>query len=445
MPKILVVDDEENIRKVLSGLLKKNGYTSVLTAADGIKALEIVNDDNIDLIISDIEMPAMDGLELFLKVKDTGIPFIILTAYGTIETAVNATKNGVYDFIAKPFDEKNLIDTVNKALREYGRNGLEISPGSIDELFFASTNEKIARIKENMNRVVNTRAGILILGETGTGKGLLANILHYLSPEKERPFIKINCSAIPENLIESELFGSMKGAFTGAVTDKPGKFETADGGTIFLDEIGELRMDLQVKLLSVIQEKELTRLGENKARKIDVRIIAATNIDIHAAIAEKKFREDLYYRLNVVEFTLPPLRERKDDILSITEYFTEKYSKEYSLQKKSFDPGARELLCGYRWPGNIRELENVIQKMLIMEKENVITEDVLKNYIKMADTAFEDAGASMIDAGKNERAKKEAELIKDALMKTDNNKTKAAELLGISRRMLLYRIKEYGI
>jgi DNA-binding NtrC family response regulator len=442
MPKILIADDEENIRKVLKGLLAKNGYTNVLQAPDGLKALEIFQDENIDLIISDVNMPVMDGLEFFLKVKDSGVPFIVLTAYGTIETAVNAVKSGVYDFLPKPFDEKNLVDTVKMALKESGCNGPAAVSDTIEEIFFSSSHPEILRIKNILSRVINTRAGILISGETGTGKGVLAGIIHSLGVDKTSPFIKVNCAAIPSGLIESELFGYVKGAFTGAAIDKPGKFEMADTGTIFLDEIGELSIETQAKLLSVIQDKELTRLGDVKVRKTDVRIIAATNMDIKAAIDAKKFREDLYYRLNIVEFTLPPLRERAFDIPDLQKYFAEKYSAEFGTPKKEFDEGALSRLKSYAWPGNVRELENIVQKISIMEKESAVTADTLGLYLKSRAAG---AGSSMFEAGREEKSRMEITLIKDALSRTQSNKTKASELLGISRRTLLYRLKEYGM
>ncbi|MCE5299313.1 MAG: sigma-54 dependent transcriptional regulator [Spirochaetia bacterium] len=443
MAKILVVDDEENIRKVLKGLLARNGYNDVLMAGDGLQAIETINDENIDLIISDVNMPNMDGLELFEEIGDTGIPFIILTAYGTIETAVNAVKNGVYDFLEKPFDEKNLIEVVNRALKERTGSGIKFSAGGLDELFFSSTNPAMEKIKENLGRVINTRAGILITGETGTGKGMLAGIIHSLSPEKDKPFIKINCAAIPANLMESELFGYARGAFTGVATDRPGKFELADGGTLLLDEIGEMSPELQAKILCVLQEKEVTRLGEGNPRKIDVRVVAATNINLKEAVAQKKFREDLYFRLNIIEFALPPVRDREDDIQGLVEYFAGKYAKEFGTKRKNFDIDSMEKMRQYPWPGNVRELENVVQKVTIMEKEDTITAAMLDNYLK--NTLYAAAGATMFDTGKEEKCRKEAALIRDALNKTGNNKTKAAELLGVSRRTLLYRIKEYGI
>ena len=443
MAKILIADDEENIRKVLKGLLAKNGYTDVLQAPDGLKALEIFHDENIDLIISDVNMPVMDGLEFFSRVKDSGVPFIVLTAYGTIETAVNAVKSGVYDFLPKPFDEQNLVDTVNKALKESGDKNPGAVSATIEEIFFSSAHPDILRIKHMLSRVINTRAGMLICGETGTGKGVLAGIIHGLSVDKTSPFIKVNCAAIPHGLIESELFGYVKGAFTGAALDKPGKFELADKGTIFLDEIGELSPEIQAKLLSVIQDREITRLGDVRARKVDARVIAATNIDIKAAIEAKKFREDLYYRLNIVEFTLPPLRERAGDIPALVKYFAGKYSAEFGTPEKEFDDGAVLKLKAYQWPGNVRELENIIQKISIMEKDGIITAGVLAGYLKGAPSG--EAVATMFEAGREEKARKEMELIRDALTRTQNNKTKASEILGISRRTLLYRLKEYAM
>ncbi|MFW6211225.1 MAG: sigma-54-dependent transcriptional regulator, partial [bacterium] len=344
MSAILVVDDERNIRRVLKGLLKKNGYDNILEACDGREALEITDENNIDLVISDINMPHMNGLEFFEKVKDRNFPFIVLTAYGTVETAVAAVKKGVYDFISKPFDEEELVNVVKKALDEKTMEEQEL--GFSDEIFdiyFDSENSEIKKIKESLPRVARTKANILITGETGTGKGLLACAVHSPGQQKDAPFIKVNCSAIPENLMESELFGYKRGAFTGAVVDKPGKFELADKGTIFLDEIGEMPYELQAKLLSVIQEKEITRLGGISPVKTDVRIIAATNMDVKKAVEEKLFREDLYFRLNVVAVELPALRDRTDDIVKFMDYFNKKYAAEYGLKPKKIDSRTIEM------------------------------------------------------------------------------------------------------
>ncbi len=446
MPNILVVDDEENIRKVLKGLLAKNGFDVVMQAENGKRAFEIIEDNNVDLVISDMNMPELDGMALFEKVKDMDLIFIILTAYGTVDTAVKAIKQGVYDFIAKPFDEAELVNTVKKALAEKkgGRFGVSVKSG-LEAVYFRTENPDIIKIKESLDRVVKSGANILLLGDTGTGKGLLAKTIHELDANKAAPFIKVNCAAIPANLMEAELFGYKKGAFTGASTDKPGKFELADGGTLFLDEIGELTFDLQAKLLAAIQDRETTRLGDTRPVKFKARVIAATNIDMKQAIAGKKFREDLYFRLNVVEFTLPKLADRKNDIPQLLDYFIKKYSSEYGAEKKVFEEQAIAHMQGLAWKGNVRELENVIQKIIIMEKEKAITKATLENYVKAEDMEYGARDPSMLEAAKGEKSKKEAGLIREALRKTGNNKTKAAEDLGISRRTLLYRIKEYNI
>ena len=291
MPNILIVDDEENIRKVIRGLLAKNGFDVILQAENGKKALELIQDNNIDLVISDLNMPEMNGLELFDRVKDMDLIFIILTAYGTIDMAVGAIKSGVHDFIAKPFDEADLVNTVKKALstRKSSSLDLKITSG-LEAIYFRTGNPDIIKIKESLDRVVRSGANVILLGETGTGKGLMAKIMHELSPQKNAPLIKVNCAAIPANLMEAELFGYKKGAFTGAGTDKPGKFELADGGTLFLDEIAEMPFELQAKLLSALQDREVTRLGDTRPVKFSARVVAATNINIREAIAAKKFR-----------------------------------------------------------------------------------------------------------------------------------------------------------
>lgn len=442
MAKILIADDEKNIREVLKKLLEKNNLKDIYQAEDGQRALEIIEDENIDLIISDINMPKLNGLELFEKVKNNNIPFIILTAFGTIEIAVNAIKNGVYDFISKPFNETELITTIQKALNEYKKNSTEIFfDYDIENIFFDSQNEQILKIKEDLNKIKSIKVNILLLGETGTGKGLLANMIHLLSSEKDKPFIKVNCAAIPENLIEAELFGYVKGSFTGAFIDKPGKFEIANGGTIFLDEIGELNVDLQAKLLSVIQDKEISRIGDTKPRKVDVRIISATNVNLNEAIKEKKFREDLYYRLNVIEIKLPSLRDRKNDIIKLAEFFIKKYANQFNLKNKTFTENAKEFILEYPWPGNIRELENIIQKIIILETDDEIKKETIEKYLSIPILEND----SMFRQAEEEKIKREIELIKNALQKTNGNRTKAAEILGISRRTLLYRIKEYNL
>ncbi|MBN2754556.1 MAG: sigma-54-dependent Fis family transcriptional regulator [Candidatus Goldbacteria bacterium] len=443
MAKLLIVDDEDNIRKVLKQLLARNGFTDIIEAADGVEALEKINDNEIDLVISDINMPKMDGITLFEKAKKLGPVFIILTAFGSIETAVNMVKSGVYDFISKPFDESELVNTVKKAVSERCSSNMEIQySGGIDEIFFQSRHPEIEKINSVIDRVATTGGPVFITGETGTGKGLLAGIIHEKSG-RQGAFIKVNCAAIPETLMESELFGYRKGAFTGAAMDKPGKFELAAGGTIFLDEIGELPNELQAKLLAALQDKEINRLGDTKPVKIDARVIAATNINIKEAIEKKTFREDLYYRLNVVEFAVPPLRERGEDAGLFINFFNKKYSDEYGIEQKKFSEDAVEYISECKFAGNIRELENVIQKLLIMEKDAVVTKEVAARYLSKAECKTDNS--LMFRAGKDKKVEAEVSLIRQALEKTEGNRTKAAEILGISRRTLLYRIKEYGI
>ncbi|PKL92031.1 MAG: hypothetical protein CVV21_04600 [Candidatus Goldiibacteriota bacterium HGW-Goldbacteria-1] len=443
MAKLLIVDDEDNIRKVLKQLLARNGFTDIIEAADGVEALEKINDNEVDLVISDINMPRMDGIALYEKAKKLGPVFIILTAFGSIETAVNMVKSGVYDFISKPFDESELVNTVKKAVSERCSSEMEIQfSGGIEKIFFQSRHPEIEKINSVIDRVATTGGPVFITGETGTGKGLLAGIIHEKSG-RQGAFIKVNCAAIPETLMESELFGYRKGAFTGAACDKPGKFELGTGGTIFLDEIGELPNELQAKLLAALQDKEINRLGDTKPVKIDARVIAATNINIKEAIEKKTFREDLYYRLNVVEFAVPPLRERGEDVGLFINFFNKKYSDEYGIAQKKFTPEAVEYISECRFSGNIRELENVIQKLLIMEKDAEVTEEIAARYLSKAECKTDNS--LMFRAGKDKKVEAEVSLIRQALEKTEGNRTKAAEILGISRRTLLYRIKEYGI
>ncbi len=446
MARILVVDDESNIRTVLKGLLIKNGFADVLTAENGSQAYDIFYDRAIDLIISDVNMPVMDGIKLFEKVRDSGVIFIIITAVGTIEMAVDLMKKGVYDFISKPFDETELVNTVRKALAGAGKikKSLGVS-GGIEEVFFKSKNNDIELIRENIKRVAKTKAGVLITGETGTGKGLVANYIHKCGSENSAPFVHVNCAAIPSGLMEAELFGYKKGAFTGAVCDKPGKFELADKGTIFLDEIGELQPELQAKLLTVLQEKKCVRLGDIKPVSFDCRVIAATNIDIRKAVRDKNFREDLYFRLNVVGIEIPPLRARKDDIPEFVEFFNNKYCGEYEVDKKIFENDAIEYMKGCRFSGNIRELENVIQKVLVMEKEKRVGAQVIEKYLGKEEEIYDKEEIDLSEKMKDEKARVEEEIIRKALKETGGNRSEASKRLGISRRSLLYKLKEYGI
>jgi len=340
----------------------------VETAENGAAALSILEEKDIATIISDLQMPEMDGLELFNKIKPLQIPVIIITAFGTIERAVDAMKQGVFDFISKPFDEDNLVQVTRKALSVYNQSRKDAG-GGLDQIFFNSENDHIKRIQDQVQQVVRTNTSILLTGESGTGKGVLADLIHQASPQAKNPFIKINLAAIPENLLESELFGFEKGAFTGAVTAKPGKFELAHQGTLFLDEVGELPLLLQSKILTAIQDKEITRVGDLTSKQLDCRLVFATNRDLQQAVSDKSFREDLYYRLNVIEFKLPPLRERLNDIPPLVGFFNDRYANEFNLPAKTYEKSAFSVLQTHSFPGNIRELENIVQKVILIEKD----------------------------------------------------------------------------
>ncbi|ABR49393.1 two component, sigma54 specific, transcriptional regulator, Fis family [Alkaliphilus metalliredigens QYMF] len=447
MNKILIVDDEKNMRWAMKKALKTEDY-QVFEAANGQEGVEKFQELQPDLVLLDLKMPVMDGLEALQKMKgiDEHIPVIMITAHGTTESAVEAMKLGAIDYISKPFDIEELKIVIHKALQvkglqdkvDYLKEELQSQTGKT----IIGKSEKMEAILNIVDRVAQTNATILILGESGTGKEVIANAIHYNSGRREGPYIKVNCGAIPENLIESELFGYEKGAFTGATNRKIGKFERAKNGTIFLDEIGDLNLNMQVKLLRVLQEKEFERVGGNENIQADVRVIAATNRDLYKMVEEERFREDLFYRLNVIPIELPALRERQEDIPLLIEYFIDKYSSEIGRKNMTIDDEAKEKLISYQWRGNIRELENVIERMLILSAGNVISKEnlppeILREKIPTKDFALPDEGLSIDDL--------EKDLIKQALERTNHNQTKAAQLLGMSRHTLLYRIEKYNL
>ena len=368
--RILIVEDEDKLRRILELQLIDSGFDAV-KAASAEEALPLI--DRTDLVLTDFKLPGMSGLEMLqlIKRQNTQIPVIVMTAFGTIENAVEAMKAGASDFLLKPFDLEHLTAVVNKALEI--RNLREENRALREELGrkyqwdnIVGRSPAMQQIFASIMRVAPTRATVLLAGESGVGKDLIARAIHFHSPRKDRPFVKINCTALPENLMESELFGYEKGAFTGATTSKPGKFEQADTGTVMLDEIGDVPANIQVKLLRVLQEREFERLGSNKTLHIDVRVIAATNRDLRVALEEGTFREDLYYRLNVVPLEIPPLRERKEDIPYLAEHFVEKLAPEMGNQVTGITHAAMDKLMQYSWPGNVRELENVIERSLVM-------------------------------------------------------------------------------
>jgi DNA-binding NtrC family response regulator len=357
MKKILIADDEKNMLWALKKALKDENYR-ITTASDGMEAYNMAANEEPDLMLLDLRMPKMDGLEVLKKLKeeDRNIPVVMITAHGTMESAIDAMKLGAIDYISKPFDIEELSLVINKALNigsmqeqiEYLTEELTKNTGNV----IIGESEKIKEVLNIVSRVANSNATVMITGESGTGKEVIANSIHFNSNRKNKPYVKINCGAIPENLLESEFFGYEKGAFTGAISRKPGKFELADGGTIFLDEVGELSTDIQVKLLRVIQEREFERIGGVETIKIDVRIIAATNRNLKEMAGLGEFREDLYYRLNVIPIELPPLRERKKDIPKLIEFFVEKFCREIGREKLWFDEDAMNILINYEWKGS---------------------------------------------------------------------------------------------
>jgi len=444
---ILIADDEKNMRWALIKALGKSGYESI-SAENGKEAVDLFKEKNTDLVLLDLKMPEMNGIEALRRIKEYNekVPVIMITAHGTTEIAVEAMKLGALDYISKPFDIEELKLVISRAL-EY--KDLKEEVNTLSERLKEASGSVIYKSKvmesvlDMVYRVAQTDATVLILGESGTGKELIANSVHENSNRRNGPLIKINCGALPESLLESELFGHEKGSFTGATGQKMGKFDRAQNGTIFLDEIGEVSQGMQVKLLRVLQEKEFERVGGTITIKADTRIIAATNRDLKRMVEEGKFREDLYYRLNVIPINIPSLRERKEDIPVLVNYFTEKYSLQMGKSKMSISPRALEKLINYEWKGNIRELQNIIERCVILSSKSELDIDILPEEIKTFSKEKEELiklpeeGVSLDEVEKN--------LILQALERTDYNQTQAAKLLGISRHTLLYRIEKYDL
>lgn len=446
--RILVVDDKENIRKVLKALLVQQGF-NVTEAKDGIDALALLQKDKFDTIITDLRMPNLDGLGLLSAVlkKYPDIPVILITAHETVESAVSALKMGAFDYISKPFEKEEMLQVIKKALKTH-ESKLKGPSDSEVHSDLISQSPKMREVLMIIRKVSDSPSTVLITGESGTGKELVARALHQNSSRNKNPFITINCSAIPAPLIESELFGYEKGAFTGAVTSKPGRFELADTGTLFLDEIGEISLEMQSKLLRALQESELERVGGIETIKIDIRLIAATNKDLFEEVKKGNFREDLYYRLNVVPVYLPPLRERKEDFPHLIDFFIRKYNKKLGKNIHSVDRRAMELLVNYKWPGNIRELENVLERMILLSDREILTiENIPSEISQLSDITIPFitpdmlSGGSFKDIVKETTQKIEKDLIISALKKTHGNVTKAAKSLGISRKSLQNKIK----
>jgi two-component system response regulator AtoC len=450
--RVLIVDDEENFRHMLSVILKKEGY-DVEAASNGEEALQKMVLSPFDQILCDIRMPKMDGLEFLNEAKKVGVDstIIMMSAYGTLDIAIEAIKSGAYDYISKPFKPDEIILTLKKAEeRERLRKENELLRKEIKREYsfenIISKNKMMQRIFEVIKKVAQYKSTILITGESGTGKELVARALHYNSDRAQNPFVAVNCGAIPENLLESELFGHAKGAFTDAIRTKKGLFEEADSGTLFLDEIGELPAQLQVKLLRVLQDGEIRRIGESKPIQIDVRIVAATVKDLAKEVNEGRFRDDLFYRLNVLPIHIPPLRERKEDIPLLIAHFIKKYSQGMNKNVIGIESKALEALMNYKWYGNVRELENTIERAIVLaDRENIEPENLPLEIQDFREQVQLEPLAEQEYSIKKASRFMEMDLIKKALIKTKGNHTHAAKLLEISHRALLYKIKEYGI
>jgi two-component system, NtrC family, response regulator AtoC len=458
--QILVVDDEANLRRVLSAQLSRDGY-EVHTAEDGEQAIEFIREHHVDLVISDLRMPKLGGMDLlrWAQNEEPKLPVMILTAHGTVDTAVEALKIGAVDYISKPFDQEEVRRLVRKALqvgelshRDASHPGARGLPEGT-RFGIIGAGKAVRDLYALVERVADTPTTVLVTGESGTGKELVARALHEHSSRAQRPFIKVNCAAIPKTLMESELFGYEKGAFTGAVSSKPGRFELAQGGTLFLDEIGEIPLEMQVKLLRVLQESEFERVGGLKTIRVDVRLVAATNRDLKREIAAGRFREDLFYRLNVVPLDLPPLRDRIDDIPTLVSVFIDKFNSRLGKRIEGIEPDALERLKGYRWPGNIRELENIMERaVLFSDAARIAVADLPPEVLAGATPADEAAAHAEPDGdlGLKEQvraaaARVEKKLIERALAQTGGNVTHAARLLKISRKGLQLKMKELDL
>ncbi len=457
METILVVDDEPNYQLILSELLKDEGF-EIYTADSGLTALPIIQHTDIDLVISDMKMPGMDGLELLNKIKEVNrsLPVILLTAYAEVEKAVEAIHSGAFTYLAKPFSNEQLIAAVNKAIEHYGlvkeiqrlrrENNSRLGFGGM-----VGKNPAIQKVYQLIEKVAPTDSSVLITGESGTGKELVARAIHNLSLRKDAPFIAVNCAALTPSLLESELFGHEKGAFTDAVSMRKGRFEQADGGTLFLDEIGDIPLHLQAKLLRVLQERSLERVGGNKTISVDVRIITATNKDLKEEVDKKSFREDLYYRLNVIHIHVPPLRERLDDIPALVNHFLNKNSKKLNKGRITISPDALRLLLTLPWEGNIRELENTIERAAILcNGDNIEPDDVQPDSESVLPQEWSSSlelhnfipeGLSLAEILNGIEEK----LVRQALENSGNVQIRAAEQLGITKSLLQYKMKKYNL
>jgi DNA-binding NtrC family response regulator len=457
--RILVVDDESKMRRLLQMFFEEDGY-SVVQAETGEEALQLVNTSRVDLMICDMRMPRMNGIELLHRIKSmhADLPVIIMTAYGEVKTAVEAMRLGAENYVTKPLDMEELRILASRAMEKMSliKENIHLK-AELDSRFQVSDivgkSKKMQDVFHLIEQVAATNTTVLITGESGTGKELVARAVHSKSPRSSKPFVVVNCAALAEHLLESELFGHVKGAFTGAHSDRQGRFELADGGTLFLDELALMSIPLQGKLLRVLQEREFQPVGSTQTVKVDVRIIGATNKDLERLLEEKAFREDLYYRLNVVEIHLPPLRERKEDIPPLLEHCIANFNRELGKNIQGISDEGLKLLTGYDWPGNVRELENVIERAMVLGKSEVLDIDNLPSQIMRPRPGVDPAqdlydslelpsdGLLLTDTVEEI----EKRLIKQALEKTNGNKTKAAGLLGVTRKIMRYKTEKYGL
>jgi DNA-binding NtrC family response regulator len=440
-------------------MLKREGY-EVTTATDGEQALAVLQKTPVQVVVTDLVMPRLSGLELLQRVaaQYPDVPVIMITAHGTVDSAVAALKAGAFDYVTKPFEQEELKKVIAKAARAHEIETQNVHPSEGERPPLVGQSAAMRQVFEMISRVADSPSTVLITGESGTGKELVARELHHGSSRRDKSLIKVNCAAIPKDLVESELFGYEKGAFTGAVGSKPGRFELADGGTLFLDEIGEVPLEMQVKLLRALQESEFERVGGIKTLRVDVRLIAATNRDLKALIADGRFREDLYYRLNVVPISLPALRERREDIPPLVSHFVEKYNRRLGKKVERVEEEAMQLLLSYSWPGNIRELENLMERSVLFADGPVILAASLPDSLREKGAAptpvaalgplgaiAAPSGASMKEIVRLAQAELERELIARALEETGGNVTRAAKKLQISRKSLQVKMKELGL
>jgi two-component system response regulator AtoC len=457
MAKILIVDDEEGVCELLRDVLEDAGFETAIAYNAG-DALKILENDSPDTMLLDIKLPDADGIEFMEIIKKTGIqvPVILMTAFGTMEIAIQAMKQGAHDYLNKPLNLDELLLAVHKAVKMQQlvsevatlREELDSENDYVDSL--VGNSRHMQDIFKIIGKVADSDITVLLQGESGTGKEIVARAIHNNSRRSTRPFIKINCAAIPEHLMESELFGHEKGAFTGAFNQKPGKFELAHNGTVFLDEIGELSQSTQVKLLHVLQERDFERVGGTKSIKVDVRILTATNRDLKKLVQEGKFREDLYYRINVINIEMPPLRERKDDVPLLFNYFLKKFSRQYNKKITGVSPAAIALIEEFNWPGNVRELKNVCQQAVVMSRGSVILPDDIPLGDKVAKFNAGNLEGALINIGKNTDLKEivanvEKQVILRALQEHKWNRQETARALNLNRRSLYEKMKEYNL